>query len=426
MGSRSGPFAVAMIVVALTLGSNPPRAAAQELSDAVSAGDLAAARSIIERDPRIVNAPDASGETVLFVAIASRQPAMIEYLLAQGADVRVRNRTHVTPLLVACRRGLPLEIVQLLVEKGADVNAASKYQGRPLDWALESGDETVVRFLTAKGAVPTPPDFDTVVLSDHLHRIAFAWGMRNNLIVMDGADGTLVVDTGFHKRSLDAFKAIVGRFAGGDVRYVINTHSHWDHVAGNAVLAPSEDAVIGFGNLEGRSLAGTLTRSSQNLVGRSGQTFAVPYLLRFDGEDIALIPCPGLHSDADLLVYFPKSGVVCMGDLLLSQSCPAVRGKWADYLGLLDRLLGVFPPGTTFVGGHGRELKSAELAKYRDDLAEMVAIVQREYAAGGTAESMIDADVLRAFKPDYSQLEWLGPDFWIATVARSLAPTTAE
>lgn len=426
MKSRNGLLPVAMIVTALALGACMPRASAQELPDAVSAGDLAAVRSIVEKDPGIVNVPDAGGETILFTAIASRQSALIEYFLAQGADVNARNRTHVTPLLVACRRGLPLEIVQLLVEKGADVNAASKYQGRPLDWALENGDEPAVRYLTAKGAVPTPPDFETVELSDHLHRVAFAWGMRNNLIVMDGTDGILVIDTGFNKRSLDAFKTIVAGLARGDVKYVINTHSHWDHVAGNAILAPSEAAVIGLGRLDGRDLEDVLTKSSRSLVGRSGQTLPAPYLLAFNGEDIELIPYPDLHSEADLLVHFPKSGVVCMGDLLLSQSCPAVRGKWADYLDLLDKVLDVFPPGTTFVGGHGRDLKSAELQKYRDDLAEMVAIVRREYAAGRTAENMIDADVLRAFKPDYSQLEWLGPDFWITTVARSLATGQPE
>lgn len=426
MGSRHGLPPVAVIVTALALGACMPRACAEELPDAVSAGDLTAVRSIVERDPRIVNAPDAVGETILFTAIASRQPALIEYFLAQGADVRVQNRTHVTPLLVACRRGLPLEIVRLLVEKGADVNAASKYQGRPLDWALENGDEPVVRYLTTKGAVSTPPDFDTVELSAHLHRLAFAWGMRNNLIVMDGTDGILVVDTGFNKRSLDAFKTIVSGFAGGNVKYVINTHSHWDHIAGNAILAPSEAAVIGLGKLDGGDLKSLLTKSSQPLAGRSGQTLPAPYRLTFNGEDIELIPYPGLHSEADLLVHFPKSGVVCMGDLLLSQSCPAVRGRWADYLDLLDKVLDVFPPGTTFVSGHGRDLKSAELAKYRDDLAAMVAIVQREYAAGKTAESMIGADVLRAFKPNYSQLDWLGPDFWITTVVRSLAAGKPE
>jgi len=45
---------------------------------------------------------------------------------------------------------------------------------------------------------------------------------------------------------------------------------------------------------------------------------------RVGGADITLILRPGLHWDADLIVYFPKESVVAMGDLLLSESMPAV------------------------------------------------------------------------------------------------------
>jgi hypothetical protein len=32
---------------------------------------------------------------------------------------------------------------------------------------------------------------------------------------------------------------------------------------------------------------------------------------------------------------------------------------------------------------------------------------------------MIKEDILKAYKPAYSQLDWLGPDSWIVTVAQS-------
>lgn len=108
-----------------------------------------------------------------------------------------------------------------------------------------------------------------------------------------------------------------------------------------------------------------------------------------------------------------------MGDLLLSQSCPAV-GDAAGYLELLDKVLDVFPSRTTFVSGHGRDLNAAELRKYRTDIAEMAAMVKKEFTAGRTAEDMVRADLLKAYKPEYSHLDWLGPDAWIRTVVRGL------
>lgn len=403
------------LIVLLCLGT---AAGAQELLEAVKAGDLDKVRLIVERDPAAVNSPNPNGETILFGAVMLGRPEISAYLISKGADVNRMNNFHMAPLHLACRRGLPLEIVRLLVERGADVNAASKYQGRPLDMAYDRGDEPLIDYLTSKGAVPTPLEFETVKLAEGLHRLAYPWGMRNNLVVSTGPDGALVVDTGFSARALDAIRKVVAGFGRLGVRYVINTHSNWDHVAGNA-LAPSEEDVIGLGNMDAHVRRGLLTRPEGERRGPGGKTLPAPYLMKWNGEEIELIPYPGLHSDADILIHFPKAGVLCMGDLLLSQSCPAI-GDATGYLELLDKVLDVFPPRTTFVSGHGRDLSAAGLRKYRADVAAMARLVREEYAAGRTAEDMVRADLLKAYKAEYSHLDWLGPDSWIRTVVRGL------
>jgi glyoxylase-like metal-dependent hydrolase (beta-lactamase superfamily II) len=413
-------FSCFLVVAALGFSQTAPPTAGLELSDAVKAGDLAKVMAIVEKDPRIVNIPNPNGETIIFGALVERRAEIVEYLISKGADVNVQNNFHMAPLHIACVRGLPLGLVKLLVEKGADVNAVSKYQGKPLDLADESGDEAVVRYLTSKGARYTPLDFETIKLSSNLHRIAFPWGMRNNLIVFGGSDGLLVIDTGFSKRALEAFKKTVSGFAKGDIQYVVNTHSDWDHTAGNAGLAPSEAAVIDAGRLDNEDLKSILAKSDKPMTGRSGRILPAPYMMKFNGETIDLIPYPGLHSQVDMMIFFPKPGVVCMGDLLLSQSCPAVRDA-GGYLEFLDKVLDVFPAGTMFISGHGRDLTAVGVKKYRDDIAAMFEIVKKEYTAGKTVEDMIGADVLKAYKADYSHLDWLGPDSWIRRIVRSLA-----
>lgn len=411
---KKSVFRILILCLLLTI-----TASAQELYDAVKAGDLGKVRQIVERDPSIVNIPNQNGETILFGALMPGGRAEIgEYLISKGANVNHLNNFHMAPLHLAIRRGLPFEIIKLLVENGAEVNAVSKYQGRPLDTAYGSGDESVIKYLTSKGAVETALEFETVKLADGLHRLAYPWGMRNNLIVSTGPDGALIIDTGFNKRALAAIRKIVAGFGRGGIRYVINTHSDWDHVAGNG-LAPSESAVIGLGKADDLVGQGLLARSGHERRGPSGKSLPAPYLMKFNSEELELFPYPGLHSNVDILIHFPKAGVLCMGDLLLSQSCPAVR-EAAGYLELLDKVLDVFPPGTTFVSGHGRDLNAAGLKKYRNDMAEMAAIVKKEYAAGRTAEDMIRVDLLKAYKPEYSHLDWLGPDSWIRTVVRCL------
>lgn len=394
-------------------------AGAQELLEAVKTGDLDRVRLIVERNPGVVNVPNQNGETILFAAIMPDGKAeVVEYLISKGADVNHMNSLYVAPLHLACRRGLPLETVRLLVEHGADVNAASKYQGRPLDIAYERADEPVIRYLASKGALPTEIEFETVKLAAGLHRLAYPWGMRNNLVVSTGPDGALVVDTGFSPRALDTIRKIVAGFGGPGIRYVVNTHSDWDHVAGNG-LAPAAEAVIGLGRLEDLARQGLMRRSHRERRGPGGKSLPAPYLWSINGEELEIFPYPGLHSDADILIHFPKAGVLCLGDLLLSQSCPAIRDP-AAYLELLDKVLDVFPARTTFVSGHGGDLSAAGLRKYRTDMADMAAMVRKEFAAGRTEEEMISADLLKAFKASYSHLAWLGPDSWIRKVVRGL------
>jgi glyoxylase-like metal-dependent hydrolase (beta-lactamase superfamily II) len=117
----------------------------------------------------------------------------------------------------------------------------------------------------------------------------------------------------------------------------------------------------------------------------------------------------GLHAEADLIVYFPRDSVVAMGDLLLSESVPAVNDL-AAYLSFLDDVLDVFPENTTFVSGHGRDLNAAGVRAYRDDLQAMVGVVRTQLTAGRTAEQMAADDVLKGYKAKYSLLDFLGVD----------------
>jgi len=391
---------------------------AQELLDAVKAGDLAKVRILVEKDPKIVNEQAQNGRTILFAAVAFRRLEITEYLISKGAEVNVQDNFHSTPLVLACGNGSPLALVKLLVEKGADVNAEAKYSGRPLDLALDDGDSAIIEYLKSKGAQPTPLKFDTFRLAKRVQRIAYPWGMRNNTVVYSGSDGILLVDTGFSKHAIGALRETIKGLAKGEIKYVLNTHPHGDHVEGNGILPP-EGKILNYQDLESQDFQGLISKGGRTLRGPSGRELAAPYLMRLNGEDVQIIPKPGLHSEADLLIYFPKSKVLCMGDLLLSESGPAVSDV-AGYMGFLDEVIDIFPAGTTFVSGHGRDLTKDGLRRYRDDLAGMIAIVKKNYEAGKSAEDMLRDDVLKAYKAEYSLLDWIGPDSWLLRIVEGL------
>ena len=370
--------------VTATAPPGPVPASTQDVFRASATGNLARVRTLVDADPKAASARNPMGMTPLHMAARFGQQAVAEYL----------------------------------VSKGVDVNAVAQHAGTPLDVAAEAGQEAFSGWLGSRGARVTPVRFDVTPLSPNVRRVAFPWGMRNNVVVFLGADGAIVVDSGFSTRAVDGLKKEIAATSKAGVKVLINTHGHGDHVAGNSI-APSPGAVLTAASLAAGAAGPAAKREAEPLRGRSGRTLPAPYVLGTGEGAVRLIPRPGLHSDEDVIVWFPSESVVAMGDLLLSESVPAVPDV-AGYLAFLDDVLDVFPEKTTFVSGHGRDLDAAGVKAYREALVAMIGIVRTNLASGRTVEQMVTDDVLKSFKERFSLLEFLSPDAFIPRVAAAV------
>lgn len=88
----------------------------------------------------------------LLAATRKSDAVKVRELLAQGANVNAKSPYGATPLFFACDRS-NVEIVKILLEKGADANVKDTFYGAtPLGWALGKGNAEVVRLLIEKGA----------------------------------------------------------------------------------------------------------------------------------------------------------------------------------------------------------------------------------------------------------------------------------
>ncbi len=364
---------------------------AAEIHDAVRSGDVAKVRAILDKDAAAANALDEE----------SGRP----------------------PLILACFPATNMDMVRCLVERGADVNFVRNYAGTLLDIVFENTDGAAIPYLQSKGAKFSPIDLRTAPVRGTVSRITFAWGMLNNIAVSAGPDGVLIVDSGFSKRATDDLKKILAGLGTGELKVIVNSHPHGDHTAGNILAGPGVK-VINAQELRRPEAVGARPLSTP-LKGPGGAVLEGLVGLPFNGEDVVFIPYPGLHSPDDVMTYFRGSGVVHMGDLLLSQSCPALSNV-AGYMGFLDKVIDIFPAETIFVSGHGRDLTMDGLKKYRSDLQAMIDIVRKECGRGRTAEDMIKDDILKAYKDEYSQLDWLGPDSWLRRVYNELKSAAVQ
>lgn len=104
--------------------------------------------------PLIVNAQDLNEE--ILAATRKGDVEKVKALLEKGADVNAKSRYGATPLFFACDRS-NAEMVKLLLEKGADVNIKDTFYGAtPLGWALGKGNPDIIRMLIEKGGAEKP------------------------------------------------------------------------------------------------------------------------------------------------------------------------------------------------------------------------------------------------------------------------------
>ena len=130
------------------------------LFTAVSQGDAPLARCLIEKGARVnqrtdhKGMPDDTGFSFLCVAIAYDQPAMIKLLVSKGALVNdlCSPQTEFYSIHAAAMRGTK-ETLQALIESGADIDRRTYTDGMtPLMAATENNNFSNVELLVSRGA----------------------------------------------------------------------------------------------------------------------------------------------------------------------------------------------------------------------------------------------------------------------------------
>jgi len=154
-----------------------------DIHSLVKRGNLSKIRSLLKKQPDLVNATDEAGETPLFFAPNTR---VMELLIASGADVNAQSHEGHTILnqYAAC---MDVAMIKLLIDSGADVNKKDDYDGwTPLMSTLFSRGLYAAEFLIAMGADVNAQD-NNGATALHLASCAGHLGLAE-LLIRHGAD----------------------------------------------------------------------------------------------------------------------------------------------------------------------------------------------------------------------------------------------
>jgi len=115
--------------------------------------DSAKVLSLIEdgADVNDKNAKSKNEWTPLHLACANKNFNLVELLIEHGANVESKSKGHITPLSIACLSEY-FNIAKLLIEHGANIESKDKNERTLLDVACQSGQFNLVKFLVEHGA----------------------------------------------------------------------------------------------------------------------------------------------------------------------------------------------------------------------------------------------------------------------------------
>ena len=185
----NSPIFILLFLLSFTLASGRPvvSPATGRLYSAVQSGNIENARIALQNTN--VNVQEA-GTTALHIAVRAKNSEMVRFLLDNGASYELRDQYNTVPLHLTAKTndvesarllidaGTPvdvkgftsndgssmsttlilaaelgsLELVQFLVERGANINYVNNFERTALFWARKSGRRRVADYLVKQGA----------------------------------------------------------------------------------------------------------------------------------------------------------------------------------------------------------------------------------------------------------------------------------
>ena len=207
-------------------------------------------------------------------------------------------------------------------------------------------------------------------LSDNVYAL---YGAGGNIGVMVGDDGVFMIDDQFAPLT-EKIKAAIAEISDHDVKFVVNTHFHYDHTGGNENLGEGGAIIIAHENVRKRLQSDQFIEYFKNNVAALSEigwpkiSFTRDMTLHINGEDVKIIHTGHAHTDGDAMVYFNKSNVLHMGDVYFNGMFPFVDvpngGSINGLLKAVSKAIKLSDHETKIIPGHGKVSNKEELISY--------------------------------------------------------------
>jgi len=236
-------------------------------------------------------------------------------------------------------------------------------------------------------------------------------GAGGNIGLFVGAEGVFMIDDQYRELG-DKIKNAVKKITPQPIKYVFNTHWHFDHAGSNEAFG-SDAQIIAHENVRKRLQKDhTITPFGWNVkaMEKSGWpviTFEEGFKMHMSNEEIQMIHGPAAHTDGDAIVYFKHANVLHTGDTFVRYGFPFIDtysgGSIAGMIAILEKIMAIANADTVIIPGHGALAKESDVAELHTMLKETRKIILTAKNSGRSKEELINSGILS----DYAE-RWNG------------------
>jgi glyoxylase-like metal-dependent hydrolase (beta-lactamase superfamily II) len=267
--------------------------------------------------------------------------------------------------------GMPLSLSrrQFLIVGGAAVAAAYIAPKRLFGEAEGLVEHAIRESATA-----------TIAVKSIRRNVSVLLGPGGNIAVLTGPDGKLLIDSEIvsARSHVSAALANINR---DPIKYLINTHWHFDHTGGNEWVHDAGATIIAHENTRKHLLKQTWVEGWKYTFPAAPagaiptKTFLRDYTLHVNGSTLALNHYAPAHTDSDISIHFTEADIVHTGDTFWNRSYPFIDystgGSIDGQIRAAEENLAKVGEETVVIPGHGAVCGKADLKLFRDVLVEI-------------------------------------------------------
>jgi cyclase len=214
-----------------------------------------------------------------------------------------------------------------------------------------------------------------------------------------GENGVAVIDTFEDPAAAEELLATIRGITKLPIKFVVNTHYHFDHVNGNDVFEAAGATVFAHRNVSAWIRSENVRLFGEHItpaIKARIESLPLPDVTYDDGVDLHLGRTlevryfPG-HTGGDSIVIVFGADIVFCGDLLWKDHFPnlidASTDKWIATLGAFQEKFGSYK----LVPGHGGVASPEDVTAFRGYLTDLRAAVKKAQAEGKSGDALVAA-----------------------------------